>query len=327
MTTASALIELALKEAHVIGVGQTPLSEDVNDALRLLNYMLAQWNRKRWLVYQLVDLVVNATGAESYTIGPGGDIQTTIRPDRIEKAFFRQFGAGPDSSPTSVAVSPTGSPFVWQAPSDGVLTVTGGTVSQVLFSSASGPSTWTASSSPVTVETGDAVQLVYSVVPDSVVFVPDETTTTMPAVPANAVDYPLDILESFEDYSRISIKGLTAFARVMFYDPGYPLGRVFVWPKPSNQFQLHLLVKKHLEAIANTATDLDLPPEYEAALHYNLSMRLCQHYSLPVAEELKGFARDGLEVLRGSNAAITRLRMPSALNRRVRYNVLADQFR
>lgn len=327
MATVSDLIELALKEAHVVGVGQTPLSEDVNDALRLLNYMMAQWNRKRWLIYQLVDLVVNATGAESYTVGPGGDFQMAVRPDRIEKAFFRQFGSGPTSSAMSAAVSPTGSPFVWQAPAPGVLTITGGTVSSVEFSDFSGNPTWVASSSPVAVDTGDAVKLVYSVAPDSIVFVPDATTQTMPEVPSNAVDYVLDILQSYEDYSRITIKGMTAFPGALFYDPGYPLGRAYVWPKADNRFQVHLLVKKHLEGFGSTADDIVLPPEYEAALHYNLAMRLCQHYSLPVTEELKGLARDGLEVVRGANTALARLRIPTSLRRRVRYSVLSDQFR
>ncbi|UIY28698.1 hypothetical protein LZK73_18380 [Neorhizobium galegae] len=43
MTTARALITLAMKDAGVLGVGQTPLSEDMNDGLTNLNAMVAQW--------------------------------------------------------------------------------------------------------------------------------------------------------------------------------------------------------------------------------------------------------------------------------------------
>jgi len=78
-----------------LGVGQSALAEDMNDALDTLNMMLAQWNRKRWLVYHLVDVVVPSTGQASYTIGPGGDISRPVRPDRIESGFFRQLLSNP----------------------------------------------------------------------------------------------------------------------------------------------------------------------------------------------------------------------------------------
>lgn len=90
MTTARDLINLSLKTAGVIGVGQTALAEDINDAFTQLNWMMGQWRRKRWLVYHLVDVTKVSTGATSYTIGPSGDFNVTARPDRIEAAFFRQ---------------------------------------------------------------------------------------------------------------------------------------------------------------------------------------------------------------------------------------------
>ncbi len=37
-----------------------------------MNMMLAQWQRKRWLVYSLDDVSFAPTGAASYTVGVGG---------------------------------------------------------------------------------------------------------------------------------------------------------------------------------------------------------------------------------------------------------------
>ena len=88
LPTAGSIINLALKMAGVLGVGQTASAEDSNDALTLLNAMLAQWQRKRWLVYSLDDVSFAATGAQSYTVGTGQNINIT-RPDRIEAAFVR----------------------------------------------------------------------------------------------------------------------------------------------------------------------------------------------------------------------------------------------
>lgn len=90
--SASALdiIKLAMKDAGVLGVGQTPLAEDANDALTTMNAMIAQWRRKRWLIYVLRTDSIVSTGATSYTVGPGGEIDIDPRPDKLESAFFRQ---------------------------------------------------------------------------------------------------------------------------------------------------------------------------------------------------------------------------------------------
>jgi hypothetical protein len=90
MTTPQDIIRAALKKSGVLGVGQTALAEDTNDAYYDLQDMLGQWQRKRWLIYDLVDYAYTSTGAQSYTVGPGGNFNINPRPDRIESAFFRQ---------------------------------------------------------------------------------------------------------------------------------------------------------------------------------------------------------------------------------------------
>ena len=96
MTTARDLITAALEDVGVIGVGQTPLAEDINGGLVRLNRMIAQWQRKRWLIYHLLDVHFVSTGAQSYTVGPGGNFNIP-RPDRLENGnFFRQNFGGSD---------------------------------------------------------------------------------------------------------------------------------------------------------------------------------------------------------------------------------------
>jgi hypothetical protein len=94
LNTPAGLIAFALKAAGVLGVGQSALAEDYNDAFDALNSMIAIWARKRWLIWHLIDVSVPATGALSYSIGIGGDFNTP-RPDRIEAAFFRLMVASP----------------------------------------------------------------------------------------------------------------------------------------------------------------------------------------------------------------------------------------
>lgn len=89
MTTMGDVLTQALKKAGILGGGQTPLAEDINDALLDAQDLLSQWQVKRWLTWNLIDTFITSTGAVSYTIGTGQNFNIA-RPDRIEAAFFRQ---------------------------------------------------------------------------------------------------------------------------------------------------------------------------------------------------------------------------------------------
>lgn len=92
-TTIGDLCTQALRECGAVGVGQTPLFDDINDAWGRLQWMLEQWERKRWLVYHLKTYSLFSTGQQSYSIGPGADFDTgpdTMRPGRIASAYTRQ---------------------------------------------------------------------------------------------------------------------------------------------------------------------------------------------------------------------------------------------
>lgn len=95
MTTPNDIIAASLKKAGILGVGQTAQAEDLNDAFADLNDMLAQWQRKRWLIWHLVDNSFISTGSQSYTVGTGGNFNI-VRPDLIEAAYFRQVNVGPN---------------------------------------------------------------------------------------------------------------------------------------------------------------------------------------------------------------------------------------
>ncbi len=103
VTTPADIIRLVLKDTGVLGVGQSATAEDTNDCFDTLNMMLGEWASKRWLIYHLLDLPIVSTGAMSYSVGPGGDIDTGSmqRPDRLEDGcFFRQITSA--SSPNQI---------------------------------------------------------------------------------------------------------------------------------------------------------------------------------------------------------------------------------
>ena len=101
-TTAGDVVLASLKLAGVIGTGQSASAEDTNDVWALLQWMLQEWERKRWLVYCLNTFNIISTGAQTYTLGPGGAIDTgagTVRPDKIESAFVRQLQLATPNQP------------------------------------------------------------------------------------------------------------------------------------------------------------------------------------------------------------------------------------
>ncbi len=92
--TARDFITLALKESGILGVGQTALSEDINDCFVLLQRMTSQWQWRRWMVPGLTDILKVGNNAISNTIGPGGYWNVTPRPDQILGGYFIQLNTG-----------------------------------------------------------------------------------------------------------------------------------------------------------------------------------------------------------------------------------------
>ena len=114
-TTWGDLLTAALRDSGALGIGMIPLSEDLLDASARGMWLLQQWERKRWLIWHLKTLTVQATGQSvdgsgnpiPYTVGPTGLPGTppqiavgaqgfATRPNRIESAFFRQLITAPN---------------------------------------------------------------------------------------------------------------------------------------------------------------------------------------------------------------------------------------
>lgn len=243
-TSLGDICRAALKECGAVGVGQTPLAEDINDAWARLQWMLMQWERKRWLVYHLSDYSLVSTGAEYYTVGPGGQFDTgpnSMRPGRLSSCFVRQLQGS-----------------------------------------------------------------------------------------QNSVDYWLEVLESKEDYNRITLKSLMAGpGEAAFLDTDWPMARLYVWPLPQPfVYEIHISLYQQLQIqFATPATTFTIPFEYYNAMMVNLAVRLRPKYRMGTypGDPLPGIAKDSLSVLRNINAQIARLRMPNSIRRRGLYNIFSDR--
>ena len=91
MTTAAQIIKQAMQDAGVLGIGKTPTSNDYTDILSRLNDLAETWSLDSLSVPFRTQVSKALNGSQSYTIGSGGDIDTT-RPTNIESAFVRDSG-------------------------------------------------------------------------------------------------------------------------------------------------------------------------------------------------------------------------------------------
>lgn len=89
MATPSTMIIRALQLIGEKGIGDSLTANEQTAYLSALNAMMESWSLERLMVYQILDEVFALTAGDgSYTIGSGGDFNTT-RPIKIDGAVIR----------------------------------------------------------------------------------------------------------------------------------------------------------------------------------------------------------------------------------------------
>lgn len=224
--TARDYITLAMKEAGILGVGQTLLAEDINDGFTYLQRMMAQWQMRRWLVPSLQQINAQGNDAISNTIGPGGYFNIDPKPNQIKAGYFFQLNTG-------------------------------------------------------------------------------QTPISLPLAP----------VYSYEDYARITVKQLNTQPEYFFYDNqnNAGLGNVFIWPIPSPDYQIYLVVESGLNWPATVDSVCTLPDVYAEAIHFNLALRLCSAYAIEPKRSTIALAKASRESVKNTNAQIPEMIMPSGL--------------
>lgn len=143
------------------------------------------------------------------------------------------------------------------------------------------------------------------------------------------VDTPLYVIPAREQYANISLKSLQSFGRSVFLDSAYPTGKAYFYPNPNaNIYEMHLLMKGVMPVIA-AATQVSVPPQYVAAMKFNLARRLRVAYGkgMKPDAELNNLARNSLNVIQQANLQVPELQMPRVLvSGGPGYNIYSDQF-
>ena len=305
---------LALKEAGVLGVGQTALAEDINDTFTLLNRMFASWQVKRWVVPSLYDIAAVANGLKSNPIGPG-QFWNAARPNKVQAAYFVQNIAGSLPS-NSNAVSfplipiysyenyanlalkqlpawpqyffydnqfPVGNIFIWPIP-DSTYTV------HLILKSPIGFT--------IEIEAGNITN-------------PGQLYT-------NGV------------YAGVPLVNLTGYGNGATADITVAGNQVttVVLDQPGDGYNINDQLSAPAASIGGTGNgfiytvtdvtdDLDavmnMPPEYYEAIHYNLTLRIMSMYNYPADPFRSALAKGALNTIRVANAQVPTMQMPASL--------------
>ncbi len=312
MTTARDLVTLALKECGVLGVGQDPLAQDINDSFTLLTRMMAQWQRRRWLVPGLTKVSMPGNGLISNLIGPG-QYYNAIRPDKVQAAYFIQNNVG-GGSPVSYPLRPI---FSYEDYARIVLKELN-TWPVAYFYDGAFPYgnvyIWPIPSSSYT------IHLILKMPIGFNTSISEGEITDAGALYTDGVYPVIDLTGGKEGASGATANitvagGVVTVCEIQGGGNGYALNDVLSAAAADIGGTGSGFEFKVTGVTSSLDSEFDMPPEYEEAIHYNLAIRLCSMYQRPVKPSTGALAKVSLQTIRTANIQIPTMVMPPALNR------------
>lgn len=306
MTVARDICLLAAKQAGILGLGQTLNAEDTNDIFTLMQQMVAVWQKKRWLVPSLQDISFTATGAKSYTVGIGGDINIQ-RPSDIKGAYVIQLNTG--STPVSLPLKKI---FSYED----YIRITVKELNSLpdhFFYDGQYPLAnlfiW-----PI----GNIQYEIHILLESLLRFgttISAGSITTGGAGYVNGIypDVPLSGGSGTEASADITVTGgVVAIVTLKSGGKNYGIGDIL----SASNIDLGGTGAGFTWTVGNITSNIDseiiMPPEYEEALFLNLSLRVSSMYQMEPMKETIRLAKASLNTIRVSNTQVPTLSMPAA---------------
>lgn len=166
---------------------------------------------------------------------------------------------------------------------------------------------------------------VYTIGPGAAIDVPlpvdiDEATYTL-----GSIDYPVRLINSFEDYQNITLKSITGtIPSAIFYQRNYPTGNLYVWPQPGTG-TVNLVVRDVLSTYTDSTADIDVPPEYALAMRFSLAELLIITFGQQMRPDIAMQAAKARKKLKRNNLSIPILGQPQELLSTGRFSIYTGQ--
>ncbi len=112
----------------------------------------------------------------------------------------------------------------------------------------------------------------------------------------SGVDYPVGIITQ-DQYESIPLKTVQTLPDRLFYNPVYPLGEINLYPVPDKVYTLYFDSQNPIGNFAGTDAALNLPPEVEAAIKWNLAVDSSPDYSVMPSDVVLQRARNSKDAI------------------------------
>lgn len=321
MTTAREFITLALKEAGVLGVGQTPLAEDINDSFTLLTRMLNGWQQKRWLVPGLTHVSMPGNGEKFNRIGPG-QYFNCLRPREIKAAWFTQNNVSESNKVSFNLVR------IWAYEDYTRLALKDlKSWPQAFFYDNAFPYghiyIWPIPSAQYQINLAIQLPIGFNTAVAEGDFDGGEgyIDGIYPNIPLILADEKQDEGQTGFTGNFTVTGGVVTDFEIFDGGNGYKIGNQLT----VNNIDLGGTGAGFLFDVTNTDGSLDsefnMPSEYEEGIHYNLVIRLCSAYNKPTNPTTVALAKTSLNTIKRANTQIPTLMMPPALRTPKGFNI------
>ncbi len=115
-------------------------------------------------------------------------------------------------------------------------------------------------------------------------------------------DYGLTIIGK-NRYAQIPQKALPGIPSMLWYNPEYPLGLIYLYPVQTSALVLHLNTVIPLKDFTTLASTVTFPGSYERMLIYNLTVELGIEYGKELLPEVSAIAGKSKRSIKTRNAA------------------------
>lgn len=119
-------------------------------------------------------------------------------------------------------------------------------------------------------------------------------------VRVSSTDYMLSLV-SLQEYGSISIKSTSGQPQALYHERGHTTDTILLWPTPDSAYDLHLWSHKPLGTYTSLDDSLNLPPEYEPAIKYNLALVVAPELAVQPYPSTVAMATKSFKALRNMN--------------------------
>lgn len=319
-TTATARIINAYELIGVIQPGDTPEPVFMQRGLSRLNDMLKGWSLQSLTIPVVGREVFSLTAnVGTYTIGPGGDFDTTRPPCLTGAALLLNNSSTPISVSTVTRASTVAT--VTTAANHGLITGQNVTIHGAT------PATFNGSFA-ITVTGLTTFTYVF---PGATANATGTITALVESQASDVTEIPYPVITD-DAYQAIQIKSLkSALATFCYYNKTFAggLGTIQLWPIPNVSTSALVLYRpQQLLQFANLTQAYDLPEGAEEAIDYNLALRLCAPNGVAVPADVADLARTALGTFKRGNVKMADAAIDPAwtMERRGGYNIITGGY-